>query len=378
MDQPDVKVKLEVITFIPASKTCEQCGKSYSSKYEVTRHRRREHGQQPPLTTKSYECSICNAKFTSNQTLKYHVAIVHEKRQNFMCHLCTKSFYYRTHYRRHIEVEHDDFPMASKCKICDQEFKTKNAIINHLMEAHGKVHETGRERFECTSCGFRGELEISLQNHLKFTHQGMERVSKKKKLECDVCGKRYDRNNALLTHLKTHNDEQMIKPQVQGQAASQAGAVVEPPPIKLEKKEFKARPSVSECQICKTTYASFWTLSKHMKDRHSQRLEFECRACDEKFYSPGRLDDHEMRAHGLEKPLEPASAGAHQCHICQKVVSSFFTLQKHLKGKHAQKLEFECLPCQQKFNTPGRLAFHEMKFHGSEKESEETTLASEM
>ena len=50
MDQPDVKVKLEVITFVPASKTCEQCGKSYSSKYEVTRHRRREHGQQPPLS----------------------------------------------------------------------------------------------------------------------------------------------------------------------------------------------------------------------------------------------------------------------------------------------------------------------------------------
>ena len=213
MDQPNLpgaEVKLEIITFVPASNKCDLCEKSYCSAYEVNRHRKREHEQPPP--TKSIECSICDAKFGCKRSLKNHVANVHEKRRDHLCHLCTKSFFVRAYLREHIESEHEDRQMVSKCKICDQELVTENSLIAHLMEAHTKVREAVKEKFECASCGFSAEFEVSLKNHLKYTHQGMERLTKKKSLECGQCSKRYQRKNSLLTHVKTHESEPKIQP----------------------------------------------------------------------------------------------------------------------------------------------------------------------
>ncbi|CAD5208565.1 unnamed protein product [Bursaphelenchus xylophilus] len=86
---------------------CETCGKSMTSRGNLERHKRR-HNQA--LSSKEYECPMCQKKFIRKDQRRDHV-------------------------QRHMRNARDIY-----CPICPEKFENYEAVLSHI-EVHGKVHE---------------------------------------------------------------------------------------------------------------------------------------------------------------------------------------------------------------------------------------------
>ena len=80
-----VNSKLVNVKSVGESTTCETCGKIYSSKSNLTKHKRIHSGEKP------YKCDICDKKCTQKGNLNKHM-LVHSGKKDFQCHVCHKRF----------------------------------------------------------------------------------------------------------------------------------------------------------------------------------------------------------------------------------------------------------------------------------------------
>lgn len=295
-----VMVKREVITFKLASHECGVCGKSYSSKYQVNRHKKNQHVEQK---TQSFNCTVCSAKFRLERSMNLHLANIHEKRRDFLCHLCSAAFFRMYDLKCHVQSQHDDTPMSAKCSICDKGFESKSPLVSHLSEAHVVVHETGRKRFECNGCGLKFVTEVTLTKHLMFAHQGLEKTNAKKSFKCEICGKSYRRRKPLLAHARSHPGEQTrIEPQPSGKEEPQLPEGRDTA-VKVEPDVHKKTPAEASpewCQPCQLTFSKRWSYYRHMRLKHG--LIIKCQACQKIFASTMKLQWHEKKVHGSNPP----------------------------------------------------------------------------
>ena len=56
---------------------------------------------------KPYRCDICNAKFTSKQSLNGHMVSVHEGKKPFKCETSDATFARKNELNRHIAAVHE-------------------------------------------------------------------------------------------------------------------------------------------------------------------------------------------------------------------------------------------------------------------------------
>ena len=69
---------------------------------------------------KPFSCTLCNSKFTVNQSLKYHISSEHEEKKP---------------------------PKPYRCEICDKNFQSKGKLKEHISSIHDK-----RKPFACNIC----------------------------------------------------------------------------------------------------------------------------------------------------------------------------------------------------------------------------------
>ena len=87
--------------------TCETCGKGFALATDLRRHKAREDGKLK-LT-----CDICNFKAESQGTLKDHVSIHFERKDDenskrHQCPLCLKRFRHQSNLSRHAKTHSRD------------------------------------------------------------------------------------------------------------------------------------------------------------------------------------------------------------------------------------------------------------------------------
>ena len=90
-----------------------------------------------------------------------------------------------------------------KCKQCDMEFISQDALNKHIEEKH----PTSRP-FQCAMCGKDHNSEAALRKHL-ITHQPPTNF-------CDTCGKGFHFVSALVHHWAIHSNERKFQCAVGG------------------------------------------------------------------------------------------------------------------------------------------------------------------
>ena len=79
---------------------CPDCPFLAGEKSELKKHTNSVHA-------KKNNCQFCGKSFVSPNTLKRHVAAVHEERKDFQCQICEKRFSRQGDLRRHVATVHE-------------------------------------------------------------------------------------------------------------------------------------------------------------------------------------------------------------------------------------------------------------------------------
>ena len=166
--------------------SCEQCSKSFSTKYVLAYHIKSEHlGMKPSYIcqkcgksftqknsylqhanlhqgVKPFSCSICHMQFSYKKSLKEH-SFLHEDVKNFKCSVCNKSFRQPSSLNVHMRIHKGTRDYI--CSVCGKEFSQRQALVRHE-----RIH-AGEKPFECCLCSrFFGDSSV-LRRHMISVHK---------------------------------------------------------------------------------------------------------------------------------------------------------------------------------------------------------------
>ena len=173
---------------------CLVCETSFASKNNMKQHYEEMH--QPKSTT----CKTCGIIFGSNQKLKSHVNIVHEKIKPYKCNLCPGMYNQISEREAHIRRIHGEQNVIYKCKECDHSYKSRKPLTKHIREVH-KV----TKMFPCESCDKIFRFQSHFTIHVSLVHEGL------KQFKCKQCDKSFKQKGKLLNHEKAVHNKQLLK-----------------------------------------------------------------------------------------------------------------------------------------------------------------------
>ena len=191
--------------------SCDQCGKSYSTKYNLTRHLDSHNSSR-----KLYK--VCGRHFDTLSDLQAHQDVSHQPQ---LREICGKKFKKRCHVVEHKEAVHGGGGDKFVCNIegCQQSFTRKTKLQMHMN------HHIGATPFQCQNCSksfedkyqcYRHELSCASHISFKCTRKGCDMVFATKddlwqhkvalhkgSVFICPCGKRYTYRSGLYRHQKT-------------------------------------------------------------------------------------------------------------------------------------------------------------------------------
>lgn len=151
---------------------CEECNKTFRSKYVLQSHIRYAHRN---LT--DHACKICGKVFPSLTRMQYHVNR-HSWKRDKVCKFCPKAFFREAVLKIHMRSHTNERPYI--CEVCAKSFRTMSMLKQHFRRKHApdsyaKKLERNRNPFDygpfkCDICGCAYKCHQSLRNHLKSAH----------------------------------------------------------------------------------------------------------------------------------------------------------------------------------------------------------------
>ena len=167
------------------SEMCELCGKSFSSRSNLTKHMLL-HGE------KKYACPHCEKKFHLDVYLKEHVTCVHYNIFKYQCNTCGRMMKSKTGLIAHERIFHSKEGETFSCPKCHKVFNQKGN-----MKAHMYSHTTER-KFACDICVRAFKYPDQLSRH-KREHSAMQRLS------CSDCHRQFLRGYELKRHIQNEH-----------------------------------------------------------------------------------------------------------------------------------------------------------------------------
>ena len=164
------------------SVTCDVCYKSYSSNTALKLHAMTHTGEKPN------SCEYCGRSFTSRCNLKSHIRS-HLGEKPFKCTLCDYRAVQSTSIKKHMIASHSDV-RAFACHLCSKTFKFKSQLTMHVRR------HLGDKRHVCDVCNM-GFVDTSTLKEHKVTHTDA------RPHVCDICAQTFRRRDKLNLHLRT-------------------------------------------------------------------------------------------------------------------------------------------------------------------------------
>jgi len=159
-----------------SSLECPGCNKMFKTKSSLATHHKNKHENL------KYDCAECKQEFTLYSSLQTHKKTIHGK----VKHNCTQCNYKTTrpdNLKKHISSKHYEGENKGRrrprlsCHVCHKTLADKVSLNGHIRTAHAELlHsvELDLTFVSCMECDFKGPSEMSLKNHRKFAHDGVQ------------------------------------------------------------------------------------------------------------------------------------------------------------------------------------------------------------
>lgn len=199
VDQEMFSVKSDPISS-PRNKRsfkCETCEATFLVHAEYNKHTK-THGQN------RFQCMVCNRWFAKRYLLNAHQK-THAGNKSFECSLCQKRYTNQSNLDRHIRIFHKKERLHT-CTTCHKTFAQLSSL-----RLHQSVHVAERE-FSCDMCNskFKSEIHLKLhqKRHMPTEYRPKRKYSPPKKAYkppqklcvCNECGKRFTNLALLRSH----------------------------------------------------------------------------------------------------------------------------------------------------------------------------------
>ena len=144
---------------------CNNCNSGFFGAKELKVHVLNAH-----LDGKLLPCPICNGTFKDIKILKQHLKAVHGEKK-FNCLLCKAKYSLNQSLKNHIMSVHEN-TNPHKCSMCNFAAKLKDTLNRHIKSVHKE------KKFKCHVCDAKFTAKSYLNNHTKYLCEGKKRTEK--------------------------------------------------------------------------------------------------------------------------------------------------------------------------------------------------------
>lgn len=190
---------------------CSICGKSFSTKSNLTKHSKNVHDLTNNRDNESpenkLECTLCSGTFSKKANLNRHMSEQHLEVNQIICPGCREYFTRYESLFRHIDTRH--VSESGECPMCDAIFPDLKALYKHTQTNHKLVNDQHKfTNHQCEVCKKSFAFKQSLTRHMQNFHEVVHK-SNPRTVKCPLCTFTSYTVTALDNHLVKHHSIQL-------------------------------------------------------------------------------------------------------------------------------------------------------------------------
>lgn len=143
--------------------SCEECGKTFRSKFGHTLHIKNKHNMDY-----KHLCSVCGKGFNQAIQYRHHCRRHQHQIKVDKCPLCKTEFIGLGSLKRHLETCSKSGSYPHLCDTCGSGFSTKGKLQEHYKGKHEEP------RYTCWICYKKFNWRSSLKAHFRCKHKGFD------------------------------------------------------------------------------------------------------------------------------------------------------------------------------------------------------------